>query len=60
MKEREEIIEQFKHFLTVKIDKSVTDAIRESEVEDVNISMVIQQNLDTLVKDYQDILESYI
>lgn len=60
MKSNEERIEQFRDLLIDKLNGVIDDSLYELDAYDVITSQFIEKNIDTLVQDYHDILESYI
>lgn len=60
MKNNEERIEQFRDLLIDKLNDSVDDSLYELDAYDVITSQFIEKNIETLVQDYRDILETYI
>lgn len=60
MKSNEERIEQFRDLLIDKLNTVIDDSLYELEAYDVITSQFIEKNIETLVQDYRDILESYI
>ncbi len=60
MKSNEERIEQFRDLLINKLNAVVDDSLYELEAYDVITSQFIEKNIETLVQDYRDILESFI
>lgn len=60
MKSNEERIEQFRDLLIDKLNDSVDDSLYELDAYDVITSQFIEKNIEALVQDYRDILETYI
>lgn len=59
MKSDEERIEQFRDYLIESLDSAVDQALYKLDAYDVITPQFMQQNLETFLKDYEDILSSY-
>lgn len=57
MTEREDL---FRKTLFLYLDRAIESCQYDMDAYDIMTSQFVEKNLETLVKDYQDILESYI
>lgn len=57
MTEREDL---FRKTLFLYLDRAIETCQYDMDAYDIMTSQFVEKNLETLVKDYQDILESYI